>query len=215
MKKSEKYIRFFCGLISMLIGTSLVLTVLVLINDSSNELDDANNKKVNQIQFKRDKPQAKQQVKKQKPKPKPRKRVSRSPTPPLLGLSSQLSGVDLGLPEFSMDDINDLNSNLLGDGKNIVMNDETVDTPPKAIYQSPATYPARARAKGTQGYVVFSLLIGITGEIEQIKIVDSQPEGIFDEAATQSMQVWKFEPALYEGKPVKSWAKQRIRFDLS
>ena len=215
MKKSEKYIRFLSGLVSMLIGTSMVLTVLVLINDSSNELDKANNKKGTQIQFKPQKPKAKQQVKKQKPKPKPKKRTTRTPATPLLGLNSQLSGVDLGLPEFSMDDLDDLDRNLLGDGKGVVMNDDTVDAPPKAIYQSPATYPARARAKGTQGYVVFSLLIGITGEIEQVKIVDSQPEGVFDDAATQSMQSWKFEPAQYQGKPVKSWAKQRIRFDLS
>jgi protein TonB len=215
MKKSEKFIRFFSGLISMIIGTSLVLTVLVLINDSSNELDDANTIKSTQIKFKRDKPKAKQLVKKQKPKPKPKKRAAKSPATPLLGLSSQLSGIDLGLPEFSMDDLNDLDSNLLGDGKGLVMNDDMVDAPPKDIYQSPANYPARARAKGTQGYVVFSLLIGITGEIEQVKIVESQPEGIFDESATQSMQAWKFEPAQYQGQPVKSWAKQRIRFDLS
>ena len=215
MKKSEKYIRFFSGLISMFIGTSLVLMVVVLINDSSKELDDANSKVSTNIKFKRDKPKAKQEVKKQKPKPKPRKRTTKSPAAPITGLSSQLSGVDLGLPEFSMDGLDDLDNNILGNSNGLIMTDDTVDASPKAVYQSPATYPSRARAKGVEGYVVFSLLIGITGEIEKIKIVESQPEGVFDDAATQSMQAWKFEPAQYQGQPVKTWAKQRIRFDLS
>ena len=62
------------------------------------------------------------------------------------------------------------------------MTDDTVDQAPRASYQSPMVYPPVARAKGVEGYVVFSLLIGITGEIEQLEIVESYPEGVFDEA---------------------------------
>ena len=76
-------------------------------------------------------------------------------------------------------------------------------------------YPPRARAKGVEGYVVFSLLIGVTGEIEQLKIIESHPEGIFNEAAMQGINQWRFEPAMYQGQAVRAWAKQRIRFDLS
>ncbi|HKX55554.1 MAG TPA: energy transducer TonB, partial [Xanthomonadales bacterium] len=63
-------------------------------------------------------------------------------------------------------------------------------------------------------YVIFSLLIGITGDIEQIKVIEASPEGVFEEAATQGISQWRFEPALYQGQAVRSWAKQRIRFDL-
>ena len=91
----------------------------------------------------------------------------------------------------------------------------SVDKPPRATYQAPMNYPPRARAKGTEGFVVFSLLIGITGEIEQVRIVESYPEGVFDEAATQGINQWRFEPAMYQGQAVRSWARQRIRFDLS
>ena len=215
MQKSEKYIRFTSALSFMLIGTTLVITVLLLINDSSTELDEANSKIGTTIKFKRDKPKTQQKVVKQKQKPKPLRSQSKTPPAPITGLSSQLSGVDLGLPEFSMDGLDELEKNILGDNSGVIMTDDTVDASPKAIHQSPATYPARARAKGIEGYVVFSLLIGITGAVEQVKIVESQPEGVFDEAATQSMQAWKFEPAQYQGQPVKTWAKQRIRFDLS
>lgn len=214
MQRKEKLFRFFSGLLSMLFGTSVVLGILLLINDDSMEKDNRINESSNEIKFKRKKPKAKQVVKRQKPKPKPKRQSKHAPTP-LIGLNSNLAGIDLGLPEFSMDNLNGLDNDLLGGSDGIVMTDDTVDNVPKAIYQSPATYPARARAKGVEGYVVFSLLIGITGEIEQVKIIESQPQGVFDDAAMQSMQGWKFEPAQYKGKPVKTWAKQRIRFDLS
>ena len=214
MQRKEKLFRFFSGLLSMLFGTSVVLGILLLINDDSKQKDNSINKQGNEIKFKRKKPKAKQVVKRQKPKPKPKRQAKHAPTP-LIGLNSNLAGIDLGLPEFSMDNLNGLDNDLLGDSDGVVMTDDTVDNVPKAIYQSPPTYPARARAKGIEGYVVFSLLIGITGEIEQVKIIESQPQGVFDDAAMQSMQAWKFEPAQYKGKPVKTWAKQRIRFDLS
>ncbi|MBL4661811.1 MAG: energy transducer TonB [Alcanivoracaceae bacterium] len=214
MKKREKYIRFFSGLVSMLLGTSIVLSIIILINDSQLELEKVHKESATQIKFNKRKPKSKQVVKRQKPKPKIKKAKRVAPAP-IMGLNSQLSGVDLGLPEFSMAGLNSLDGDILGNGKGIVMTDDTVDRSPKAIYQSPVTYPARARAKGIEGYVVFSLLIGITGEIEQAKIVESSPTGLFDDAATQSMQAWKFEPAQYQGQAVKTWAKQRIRFDLS
>jgi protein TonB len=31
----------------------------------------------------------------------------------------------------------------------------------------------------------------------------------------QGINAWRFEPAKYEGKKVKVWAKQKISFDLS
>jgi protein TonB len=96
----------------------------------------------------------------------------------------------------------------------MVMTDDTVDDPPRATFQAPMQYPPRAKAKGIKGYVVLSLLIGVTGEIEQVKVVESWPEGVFDEAALQGVNQWRFDPANYQGQAVRAWAKQRIRFDL-
>ena len=121
----------------------------------------------------------------------------------------------MGLPGFSADDLGALERDLLGGTGNMVMTDDTVDDPPRATLQAPVIFPPRARAKGIEGYVVFSILIGITGEIEQLKIVESYPEGVFDEAATQGINQWRFAPATYQGQAVRAWAKQRIRFDLS
>jgi len=198
----------------MLGGSILVIGTVVLINLFSDSLEETREQAGNQIAIERKKPPPEQQVQKPKPKPRP-KRSRRAPPNPLVGLETSLSGVDMGLPGFSADDLGGLEGDLLGDGSGLVMTDDTVDQPPRAAYQAPVTYPPRARASGVEGYVVFSLLIGITGEIEQVKVVESYPEGIFDESATQGINQWKFEPAMYQGQAVRAWAKQRIRFDLS
>ena len=214
MIKKEKLRKMLYATTFMLFGSALVMSTLVLINDSKDELDNVKNSQSAEIKFDRKKPKAQQEVRKPKPKPKP-KRNRTAPPAPLLGLNSQLAGLDLGLPDFSMDGLAGLDGDILGGSDGVVMTDETVDQSPRAVQQSPMMYPPRARAKGIEGYVVFSLLIGITGEIEQIKIVESYPEGIFDDVAMQGVNSWKFEPAQYQGKSVKAWAKQRVRFDLS
>ncbi|MCX7552387.1 energy transducer TonB [Marinicella sp. S1101] len=214
MKKAEKMKRNLAALGSMMFGTVLVLGTLILINDSENLMTKADSIDGTNIKIQKQKPKPKQEIRKPKPKPKP-KRARQAPPTPLLGLNSSLGGLDLGLPDFSMDGLNGLDGDILGNGSGVIMTDDTVDQSPKAVWQAPMVYPPRARAKGIEGYVVFSLLIGITGEIEQVKIVESYPSGIFDEVAMQGINSWKFEPAQYQGQSVKSWAKQRIRFDLS
>ena len=214
MKTRERLRRLAWATGFMLAGTALVIGTVVLINLFSSSLEESRSELGSQIALERRKPPPEPQVQQPKPKPKPR-RARRAPPNPLTGLDTSLSGVDMGLPGFSADDLSGLEGDLLGGESGMVMTDDTVDEPPRASYQAPVTYPPRARAKGTEGYVVFSLLIGITGEIEQVRIVESYPEGVFDEAATQGINQWRFEPAMYQGQAVRSWARQRIRFDLS
>lgn len=197
----------------MMVGTLGVLGTVVLVNLYSNTLEDTRAQAASQIAFERKKPPEDKTVEKPKPKPKPR-RSQRSAPAPLTGLDTSLSGIDMGLPGFSTEDLGGLEGDLLGGTEGLVMTDDTVDQVPRAIYQAPMIYPPRARSSGTKGYVVFSLLIGITGEIEQVRIVESYPEGVFDEAAIQGINQWRFEPAMYQGQAVRSWARQRIRFDL-
>ena len=190
MRARERFRRLAWATASMVAGTALVIGAVVLINVFSGSLEETRSEAGHQIALERRKPPPEQQVQQPKPKPPPR-RARRAPPNPLTGLDTSLSGVDMGLPGFS------------------------ADQPPRATYQAPMTYPPRARARGTEGYVVFSLLIGITGEIEQARIVESYPEGVFDEAATQGINQWRFEPAMYQGQAVRAWARQRVRFDLS
>ena len=214
MKSRERFRRLAWATASMTIGTVMVLGTVLLVNYYSDALEDSRAEAASQVAFERKKPPEDKQVQKPKPKPKPRRSPRNAPAP-LTGLDTSLSGIDMGLPGFSADDLGALEGDLLGGADGLVMTDETVDQPPQASYQASPVFPPRARARGIEGYVVFSLLIGVTGEIEQIEVLEAAPEGVFEEAATQGISQWRFEPALYQGQAVRAWAKQRIRFDLN
>jgi protein TonB len=214
MDRREKTRRLAYSLISMVLGTVLVLGTVVLINRFASGPPPGKDELAGQVQFERKKKPEQKPLPEPVRKPKP-KRSPRQPPPPLTGLDTSLSGIDMGIPGFSVNDLDALDGGLLDGPGGMVMTEDTVDSPPRPVFQAPMTYPPRARAQGIEGYVDFSVLIGITGEIEQIEIVESNPQGVFDQAALQGIQQWRFDPATYQGQAVRAWARQRIRFDLS
>jgi len=214
MKKSVRRRKLLYAFTSMVLGSIMVIGMVLLINRFADGLDRAKADAESQIAFDRKPPPKEQVVQQPKPKPKPKRRPN-APPPPLAGLGTALSGFDFGLPGFDMGELGALDSDLLGGADGMVMTDDTVDQPPRATYQASMPYPPRAKAKGITGYVVLSLLIGVTGQIEQIQVIESYPEGVFDEVAVQGVNGWRFDPAMYQGKAVRAWAKQRVRFDLS
>lgn len=210
----EQIQRHLAAMFSMLLGSTLVLSTLVIINDSDQLNQNTNQSAHSIIKINKPKPKPQEVVQQPKPKPKPKPRRLSPPTP-LLGLNSQLGGIDLGLDSLGIGQLSDLDNDMLNTDGNTVMSEDMVDQVPRATYQAPVNYPARARAKGIEGYVVFSLLIDETGHIEEVRIIDATPEDVFNETALQAIRQWRFEPAKYQGKAVKTWAKQRIRFNLS
>jgi protein TonB len=211
---SEQIQRHLAALLAMLLGSTLVLSTLVIINDSDQLNQNTNQSAHSIIKINKPKPKPQEVVQQPKPKPKPKPRRLSPPTP-LLGLNSQLGGIDLGLDSLGIGQLSDLDNDMLNTDGHTVMSEDMVDQVPRATYQAPVNYPARARAKGIEGYVVFSLLIDETGHIEEVRIIDATPEDVFNETALQAIRQWRFEPAKYQGKAVKTWAKQRIRFNLS
>lgn len=133
------------------------------------------------------------------------------------GLSSGLSGVEVSLPQFSFDSslaVGD-SRDIVGDVKeDVVMTEKSVDQPPIPKLRVPPEYPKSARAKNITGYVVLSLLVDEEGSVQQVEILESQPQKVFDEASVLAVRQWKFEPGRYKGKPVKTWVKQVVKFEL-
>ena len=114
-----------------------------------------------------------------------------------------------------MSDDTGMDDALLGDiGKDVVMTGESVDVKPKPAQRSAMEYPKAARKNGVTGYVLMNLLISKNGRVEKVKVLQSEPAGVFDEVAEAGVRGWNFTPAQYKGQPVKVWAKQKIRFDL-
>lgn len=200
------------GLISMVAGTVLVVGTLLMINRLSEAPDRQQVGTDTSFAVERKAPPP--PPPRQRTEPPPRRRSS-EPAPPMVSLDSSLSGIDFGLPGFSASDLDNLQDDLLGDTRNVVMTDDSVDAPPRPTYQAPLNYPKTARSKGVEGYVVLSLLISATGEIEKVQVLEASPSGVFEQAALDGVRNWRFEPAQYQGRNVKVWARQRVRFDLS
>ena len=154
---------------------------------------------------------------KPKPKPKPKKKTQRSKpkrSTPAPSIDSSLSGIDTGLDAFMSEDM-DMDDALLGDiGKNMVMTEDSVDVSPVPSERSAMAYPKRARKLGVSGYVLMNLLINKNGNVEKVKVLESEPADVFDDVAVSGVKTWKFKPAQYKGEAVKVWAKQKVRFDL-
>ncbi len=149
---------------------------------------------------------------KRKPKPK-KKKKSRRPAAPLPSLGVSLSGLDFGLPGLG-DALSDATTRLIGDVDDVVMTEDAVDEVPRATARSAAPYPARARAKGIEGFVTVSMLIDATGAAKDMQVLEANPPGVFDAAATAALRTWRFDPAIYEGRPVAVRVRQTLRFAL-
>lgn len=205
--------RILLGLASAAFGVVLVFGSILIMNGFAATAEPSAGSAESSVAFERkEKPPQQQQVRHPEPPPRaPR----RAPAPPSLGLDSGLSGLDFGLPSFDADDLAALSGSLLGGSGDVIMTDDSVDVPPRPAFQAPMRYPVRAKAQGVTGYVILSVLIGPTGQVERVKVLESHPTGVFDDTAVAGVQGWRFEPASYRGENVRVWARQRVSFNLS
>ena len=75
-------------------------------------------------------------------------------------------------------------------------------------------YPRSAQRRGIEGHVVLQFTITQTGTVTDIKVVDSIPPNVFDDAAKRALARWKFKPKVVNNKPVTQFAEVKINFAL-
>jgi protein TonB len=149
-----------------------------------------------------------QPVQQQKPKPAPQKKSAAPPA------AARLSGLAFDLPGFSdAQGVVDATS-LTGHQGAAVMTEETADDPPRPLSRPAPRYPPRAQRDGVTGRVVLHVKVTAEGDVSQVVVLESQPPGVFDEAATDAVRAWRFEPARYQGKAVAAWVRQPLSFSL-
>ncbi|WP_185962574.1 energy transducer TonB [Thalassomonas sp. M1454] len=77
------------------------------------------------------------------------------------------------------------------------------DNGAQPIYRSLPRYPVEAARNKIKGWVKLSFSINRQGKAEDIVIIDSEPELIFDQAAIDALHRWKYKPMIEKGKTVK------------
>ncbi len=75
-------------------------------------------------------------------------------------------------------------------------------------------YPPAAVRSRQEGWVVVSFTVDEDGTTSNIQVIDAQPRRIFDRAAIEAVQRYRFTPATRNGAPVTSARQQRIEFKL-
>ena len=210
------------------LGSSLVLNLFLfdfmprLIKRDTGGLQSAPYiEKVNVIRLKRPEPPARRKVKEEPPEPekKPEKvkpkqkmyvnRPAKQPmelpfeiNPRLPAMSGTVAmppmqTVSLGTPDMNA---------AYGVGE--------IDHPLTPLSRIPPLYPMRARRRGVEGWVRVRFIVNEEGRAQDIRIVESDPKGIFERSVSRCVAQWRFTPGTVGGIPVKTWVETTVRFDL-
>lgn len=76
-------------------------------------------------------------------------------------------------------------------------------------------YPRRALERGIEGWVHVRFTITAAGTVKDLVVVDSEPKGVFDEAASKAVLRWRYNPRVENGVAVERVGEQTlIRFKL-
>lgn len=89
-----------------------------------------------------------------------------------------------------------------------------LDEPPRPLGNLPPAYPAQARMRRVQGDVTLEFIVASDGTTGNITVTTAHPPGIFDHAAIQAVQRWRFQPGIRDGMPVATRVRQQLTFNL-
>jgi TonB family protein len=76
-------------------------------------------------------------------------------------------------------------------------------------------YPSEALRRNIEGWVDVSFVVTAEGKISTVKVLDSNPRGVFDAAATKALTRVRYKPMTQNGKSIAVSTKLRIAFRLS
>lgn len=91
-----------------------------------------------------------------------------------------------------------------------------VDGDTLAIVRVLPRYPSRALSRGIEGWVLLEFAIDELGLAVNPVVIDAEPPGIFDLAATSAVKRWKYRPMIEDGRPrMRPGVRQLISFEIA
>ncbi|MBO9490099.1 energy transducer TonB [Endozoicomonas sp. G2_1] len=76
-------------------------------------------------------------------------------------------------------------------------------------------YPRRAQSRGIEGYVILEFTVTKTGSVKDPIVVESQPQGIFDQAAINAALKFKYKPRVIDGVAMDvAGVQNKITFEI-
>lgn len=74
--------------------------------------------------------------------------------------------------------------------------------PPQITVAGGIVFPPAAAAQHIEGYVVVKYDVTVDGTVTNAAVVESDPPGVFDDAALTAVRSWRFQPAVHNGESV-------------
>ena len=87
-----------------------------------------------------------------------------------------------------------------------------LDVFPRALTAVEPAYPEPASAADVGGEVTLLLRIDEHGTVHEVAVVEAQPPGYFEDAAVAALRAARFEPALKDGRAVRSRILVKVAF---
>jgi TonB family protein len=84
---------------------------------------------------------------------------------------------------------------------------------PKLIQKVEPSYDEKARRAKIEGGVILSMVVGVDGKAQDIKVTRSLDTGL-DQKAIEAVMQWVFEPGKVNGAPVPVMASVEVNFRL-
>jgi protein TonB len=200
--------------VSMVGGGALVFATVLYMNQSESPPKAEASESSVSFEVERKPPPKKKQEQKQKRESRRQKANANAPRTP--DLSSPISGASIDFGGLGGVSLGGVSNDLIGTfDKKAAMTEGALDTPPSLQSRSGSlAYPKDAQKNGLEGYVVLNLFVREDGSVGGVKVLDSKPSGVFEQAAKDFVQNWAFKPGVYEGQSVGAWVKQKVVFQL-
>lgn len=78
------------------------------------------------------------------------------------------------------------------------------------IVTVPPQYPNRALQRGIEGWCHVAFTVNENGGVEDARVVDGEPPGIFDSSSLRAVSRFRFNPRTEDGQPVKTHNVQYV-----
>jgi periplasmic protein TonB len=75
-------------------------------------------------------------------------------------------------------------------------------------------YPRNAQRRSLSGWVDVGFTVTPDGTVSDLEIIDSTPGSVFDQAAADAVEKWRFEPVMENGQAVSRRVAVRMSFSL-
>ncbi len=87
--------------------------------------------------------------------------------------------------------------------------------PMQLIQDAGPVYPEAAKTQGIEGWVRLRYDIASDGRVENLRVVESSPPGVFDAAAMAAVAQWRYRAPVIDGAPsAVSGVVSTLRFEL-